>query len=264
VKNLLWNIWAYRGFIAGSVKREFQLKYQRSLLGAAWVVINPLAMILVYTVIFSRVMQARLPGADNPFAYSIYLCAGICVWGFFAEIVNRAQVVYIENANLLKKVSFPPICLPLITVLNAALNAGIIFIIFAGFLVITGNFPGWCVLALVPVLVVAAAFSAGLGVMLGVLNVFFRDIGAISGVLLQFWFWGTPVVYPLAILPEWMQRHMSFNPMAGLVSACQSIFVAGQWPDWGALMYAAWCAGVVCCVGGYLFWKHSGEMVDEL
>jgi lipopolysaccharide transport system permease protein len=103
-------LWAYRGFILGSMKREFQSKYRNSLLGAAWTVINPLAMIIVYTVIFSQIMRAKLPGIDTTFAYSIYLCAGVLTWGLFAEIVGRGQNVFLENANLLKKLSFPRLC----------------------------------------------------------------------------------------------------------------------------------------------------------
>ena len=78
---MLKPLWAYRGFIFGSVKREFESKYRNSLLGAAWTVLNPLAMIIVYTVIFSQVMRTKLPGIDSAFAYSIYLCAGILTWG---------------------------------------------------------------------------------------------------------------------------------------------------------------------------------------
>ena len=80
----LYSLWAYRGFILGSVKREFQIKYRNSLLGAAWNIINPLAMIVVYTVIFSQVMHSRLSGVENAFGYSVYLCAGILTWGLFA------------------------------------------------------------------------------------------------------------------------------------------------------------------------------------
>src|SRR3954465_3317713 len=104
---LLAGAWSYRGFILGSVQREFQSKYRNSMLGAAWTVLNPLAMIVVYTVIFSQVMRARLPGMDSKFAYSIYLCAGVLTWALFAEIVGRAQNVFLENANLIKKISFP-------------------------------------------------------------------------------------------------------------------------------------------------------------
>ena len=88
-------------------------------MGAAWTVLNPLAMIIVYTVIFSQIMRAKLPGVDSTFAYSIYLCAGVLTWGLFAEIISHGQNVFLEHANLIKKLSFPRICLPVIVVLNA-------------------------------------------------------------------------------------------------------------------------------------------------
>ena len=131
-------LWGYRGFVLGSVKREFQLKYRNSILGAAWTVLNPLAMIVVYTVIFSQVMKARLPGVESGYAYSIYLCAGSLTWGLFAEIVGRAQNVFLENANLIKKISFPRMTLPVIVVVNAGVNFAIIFGLFLVFLLFFG------------------------------------------------------------------------------------------------------------------------------
>ena len=101
---MLGGVLAFRGFILGSVKREFQSKYRNLILGAAWSVLNPLAMIVVYTVIFSQVMRAKLPGIQSTFAYSIYLCAGVLTWGLFAEITGRCQNVFLEQANLIKKV----------------------------------------------------------------------------------------------------------------------------------------------------------------
>ena len=166
-------IWAYRGFLLGSVRREFESRYRNSLLGAAWTVINPLTMIVVYTVIFSRIMQAKLPGVDSAFGYSIYLCVGVLTWGLFTEIVSRLQSVFLENANLLKKISFPRLCLPVIVVLNALVNFTIIFSLFVAFLILTGNFPGLPFVAIVPVLAIQVLFSVGLGVTVGVLNVFF-------------------------------------------------------------------------------------------
>lgn len=257
-------LWAYRGFILGSVKREFQSKYRNSLLGAAWTVLNPLAMIVVYTVIFSQVMKARLPGVDSTFAYSIYLCAGVITWGLFAEITGRAQNIFLEHANLLKKLSFPRLCLPTVVVLNAVLNFAIIFGLFSVFLLITGNFPGWAYLALIPLVAIQVAFSIGLGITLGVLNVFFRDVGQLFGVVLQFWFWLTPIVYPVTILPESLRSIMALNPMAGLVTSYQRILVNGQWPQWQSLWLVALLAVLLCGLGISLFRKRAGEMVDEL
>lgn len=257
-------VWNYRGFVLGSVKREFQTRYRNSLLGATWTILNPLSMIVVYTVIFSQLMRARLPGVDNSLAYGIYLCAGILAWGFFAEVIGRSQSVFLEHANLIKKLAFPRICLPLIVVLNAGVNFAIILALFFGFLLVTNNFPGWALLGIVPVLLVQTAFSIGLGIILGVLNVFFRDVGQFVGIFLQFWFWFTPIVYPLSILPEGIQPLIDLNPMAPLIAAYQGIFVYGQWPDWNTLWPTALLAAALCLLGMRLFRKRSGEMVDEL
>ena len=257
-------VWRYRGFVLGSVQREFQTRYRNSLLGALWTILNPLSMIIVYTVIFSQLMKARLPGVDNSLAYGIYLCAGILAWGFFAEIIGRSQSVFLEHANLIKKLSFPRICLPLIVVLNASVNFAIIFALFLGFLAVTQNFPGWAVLAVIPLLMIQVAFAIGLGIILGVLNVFFRDVGQLVGIVLQFWFWLTPIVYPASILPEGIRPLIEANPMAALIAAYQGIFVYDQWPDWSSLGPVTVLAVMMCLLGMRLFRKRSGEMVDEL
>lgn len=260
----LRHLYRYKGFILGSVKREFQSKYQNSLLGATWTVLNPLAMIVVYTVIFSQIMRAKLPGIDSTFAYSIYLCAGVLTWGLFSEIVTRAQNTFLEHANLLKKLSFPRLCLPIIVVANALLNFSIVFGLFSIFLLISGNFHGLVYLALLPVFAILVAFAIGLGISLGVLNVFFRDVGQFFGIIIQFWFWLTPIVYPVSILPESVRTLMSYNPMAVLIVACQDILVSGQWPTWQSLWPVTLLAVVLCAIGMRLFSRHAGEMVDEL
>lgn len=261
---MLRGLWAYRGFVLGSVKREFQSKYSNAVLGAVWSLLSPLAMIVVYTVIFAEVMRAKLPGSDNSFAYSIYLCAGILTWGLFAEIVARAQSMFLEQANLLKKISFPRICLPLIVVLNALLNFAIIFGLFTAFLVATGNFPGLAYAALLPVLAIEVLLAIGLGMVIGILNVFFRDVGQFFSIFIQFWFWFTPIVYPASILPEAIRALLVWNPMAPLIGACQTILVHGRAPDWTSLLAPLVLALLLCVLGMRLFRKRAGEMVDEL
>jgi lipopolysaccharide transport system permease protein len=97
-----------------------------------------------------------------------------------------------------------------------------------------------------------------------VLNVFFRDVGQFFGIVIQFWFWLTPIVYPITILPESVRSLVSYNPMAGIVGAFQDILVAGHWPVWSSLLPATLLALGVCMLGMSLFRKHAGEMVDEL
>jgi lipopolysaccharide transport system permease protein len=262
--DMLKALWQFRGFILGNVKREFQTKYRNSLLGAVWMVLNPLAMILVYTVIFAQVMRAKLPGIDTTFAYSIYLCAGIITWGLFAEITNRAVTMFLEHANLIKKLNFPRLCLPVTVVATAGLNFTIVFSLFTAFLVVSGTFPGWTYFAVFPVLAIQVLLAIGVGINLGVLNVFFRDVGQFFGILLQFWFWLTPIVYPASILPERVKPLMTLNPMFHLMGAYQSVLVYGRWPDWQALAVVTLLALGLCAVGFRLFRRRSGEMVDEL
>lgn len=262
--NIFRPLWAYRGFILGNVKRDFQLKYRNSILGAAWTVVHPLAMILIYTIVFTEVMKARIPGVDSTFGYSIYLCAGILTWGMFAEITTRTQNIFIENANLLKKISFPRLCLPVIVICNALINFAIIFTIFIAFLIITGNFPGLAVLATIPLLTIQIVFSIGLGITLAVFNVFFRDVGQFYNIFLQFWFWLTPIVYPINVIPDYLKTLLHINPMADLISAYQGIFLNNKFPDWQELWLITLIATLLCIMGYALFKKRVGEIVDEL
>lgn len=261
---MLRGLWAYRGFVLGSVKREFQSKYANAMLGAAWALLTPLAMILVYTVIFAEVMRAKLPGSNSTFAYSIYLCAGILAWGLFAEIIGRGQNMFLEQASLLKKVSFPRICLPLIVAINALVNFGIIFGLFTLFLLLSGNFPGIVFLSLLPVLLLQVLLALGIGMVSGILNVFFRDVGQFMTIAIQFWFWLTPIVYPSSILPEHIHAMLAWNPMAPVIGAWQSVLVHGGAVDWSSLAYPLVLALLLCVFGLRMFRKRAGEIVDEL
>ena len=257
-------LWAYRGFILGNVKREFQTKYRNSLFGAVWNIINPLSMIVVYTVIFSQLMKSRLPGVDGAFAFSIYLCTGVLTWGLFSEISTRATGMFLEHANLLKKIRFPRLCLPVTVVCNALLNFTIVFGLFVLFMLISGSFPGWVFIALGPLLLLLTALAIAIGLNLGVLNVFFRDVGQFFGIFLSFWFWLTPIVYPVNILPPAVQGLMNFNPMARLIKAFQDVLVMGHWPDWFSLWPVVLLTVALSATGLRLFYQNIGEMVDEL
>lgn len=264
IRNQLRAIWSYRGFIWGSVQREIQARYRNSILGSLWAILNPLASIIIYTVIFSQLMRVRLPGVNDTLAYSIYLCAGVLTWALFAEIIGRCQNVFLDNANMLKKLNFPRICLPAIVILNAGVNFVISFGLFFCFLILVGKFPGWVVLGLSYVLVIQVALAIGLGIILGIMNVFFRDVGQFIGIILQFWFWFTPIVYPLSALPTSVQSVIRLNPMTAITTAYQTMFVYGQWPEGLTLIPAAATAIVACLLAVALYRRRSGEMVDEM
>jgi len=257
-------LWLYRGFVVSMVAREFNSRYLGSLLGGLWSVLNPLAMIFIYTVIFSRIMRAKLPGIDDSMAYGMYICAGLLPWTYFIELLSRFPNIFLDQASLIKKVSFPRITLPVIALCSATINFVIIFAIFLLFLAMSGRFPGWPVLAFIPLLMVQQLFVVGLGIFLGSINVFFRDVGQFLNVILQFWFWFTPIVYPVDILPPRARALIMLNPMTSLVQAYQGIIIHHQWPNWFAFLPHALGAGLALWLGFAVFSRLSPEMVDEL
>lgn len=257
-------LWRYRGFVLGMVKREFQAKYLNSLLGSAWAILGPLGLVVMYMVVFGRLMQGRLSGADDALAYGIFLCAGVMTWGMFAEVIHRCLTVFIEQANLLKKMSFPTATLPVVVLLSAGVNFSIIFGLLLLVLAILGRFPGGPLLAMLLLLFVQQAFALGLGVALGVLNVFFRDVTHVVAIVLQFWFWFTPIVYPQQILSERIQQLLAWNPLTHLIIGYQQIVLRGQWPGWSPFVLPTVCAATALGVGTIVFRRLSGEMVDYL
>lgn len=260
----LRNLWAYRFFILGSVKREFQARYQGTQLGVFWVVAHPLSQILVYTLVFAGLMRSALPGHNTPFAYGIYLCSGVLTWTFFTEMLGRCVNIFVEHAGLLKKVQFPKLCLPIIVTASSLLHFCIIMALFLIFLLLIGAFPGVVILAAVPVLAVQIALTLGLGILLATLNVFFRDVGQSVAVIVQFWFWLTPVVYAPAILPPFALRILAWNPMWPLINAYHDIFLEQRWPAWDSLIYPAVLSLVLLLVAMRAFLKLQAEIVDEL
>ena len=261
---MLLSLWNYRGFVLASARREFEARYRVSMFGGLWAILNPVAQIAVYTAVLSGVMQARLPGVDGGFAYSIYLCAGIITWTLFSEIISRTTNVFVENANLLKKLAFPRICLPATIVVSSLVNFAIVLALFLAFLALVGAWPGWPLVAIVPVMIVQVLLAIGIGVLLGVANVFYRDTAQGVGIALQFLFWLTPIVYPLAVVPERFRGLIEANPMTGIARAYQDIFVRGAWPSWPALVPAAVLAALLVPMAMAFFRRRSGEMVDEL
>ena len=257
-------LWVYRGFVLGMVARDFRGRYLGSVLGASWALVNPLAQILIYTLVFSRVMQARLPNVQDSLAYSLYLCAGLLTWNYFVEVLLRSQTLFLEQANMLKKVSFPRVTLPSYVFLSASVNFSIIWGLFLAFLLISGRWPGWLLVGLVPLLLIQQVLAVALGLVLGVTNVFFRDVGQAVGVGMQFWFWLTPIVYPLSTVPEALRNLMAWNPLYPLIASYQRIIVEQQWPVWSDLWLVGAVAAAVALISEAVFRHLSDQMVDEL
>ena len=264
VRATLSTLWGSRHFVAGSVRREFQSRYTNSLLGPAWPFLQPAVMILIYTVVFSRLMQAKIPGVQGEASYSVYLCAGLVAWNLFAEVLTRLTTLFVDNANLLKKVSFPWECLPVITLASGVINHLIMTsLVFVVLLVLGG--AAWGVWPhLLPVLALLVFLASGLGLVLALVNVFFRDVAQLLALALQLLFWLTPVVYPLSVLPEYAQRVVALNPLLPIVQAYQSVLAHGVVPDFSAMLYPLVLGVVVWAIASRMAKKLLPDVVDEL
>lgn len=264
MKEMLRAIWNYRFFVLSSIRNELRLRFIRSKLGGLWMVIHPLAQVLIFALILSEILSAKLPGIENKHAYALYLMAGTLAWTLFAETLAKCMNLFIDNGNLMKKMAFPRICLPLIasgtTLVNNLLLAAAIFGVFA----VLGHIPGPQVFWLPLLIIIILMLALGVGLILGVLNVFMRDIGQVVPVVLQALFWLTPIVYMLNILPERQQHWFRFNPLYPLVTSYQNIMVFNKPPLFWDLSWLSLGATVLLLVGLLMFRRASPEMVDAL
>jgi lipopolysaccharide transport system permease protein len=261
---MLKDVWSFRGMIWSSVKREFQSRWTGTQFGPFWLVAQPLTTILIFTVIFANIMRPGMANHDSKFAYSIYLCSGVLTYNLFSEMLGRSVNIFVENANLLKKIYFPKLCLPIIVIVSSILNFSIIMALFLLFLVVISAFPGWIILSALPVLGIQLLFTIGLGMLLATINVFYRDVQQVVQVVLQFWFWLTPIVYVVPTLPDAAQRILDWNPLWPLIHAYQGIFLEHQAPDWDGLIYPLLLALFFVLLGVFAFSRLQGEIVDEL
>ena len=264
MRGVLRAVWAYRYFIISSIKTEFRSRFVRSKLGAVWMILHPLAQVLVYALILSQIMTAKLPGVATQYAYPIYILSGIIGWTLFVEIVSKSLNIFISNANLLKKISFPKLALPFITIGTALVNFTIflvmMFIVF-GFL---GHLPIHA-LQWIPLLtLLTLTLALGIGLFLGTLNVFIRDVGQFMEIALNFWFWLTPVVYMMSIVPQKYHVLFMLNPMTGIVLGFQNVLLYDKAPDLSILIYPTLFAMTSMILAMIVFYKAREEMADVL
>jgi lipopolysaccharide transport system permease protein len=261
---LLRVLWRYRHFILSSIRAEQKSRFARSKLGAIWAVLHPLAQSLVFALILSEVLAARLPRIDNKAAYAIYVMAGMAAWGLFAEIVNRSLTMFLDHAGSLKKVSFPRSCMPLIVFGNALFNHLILLAVAMAVFIAFGHYPTWTWLALPLGMALITVFAFGVGITLGILNVFSRDVAQVFSVILQIWFWLTPIVYTRETPPEYFRWYLDVNPLTPLVSFYQQVMLYGEWPTLDTLAVPA-VIGSALFVGAFALFRRAGpEMVDAL
>lgn len=261
--SLVHGLWVWRHFILSSIQQELRTRFSRSLLGGVWMLLHPLAMVLIYTLVLSAVLSAKLPGIESRFAYAIYLLSGMLGWNLFMEMIQRCLGMFIEHGNQMKKINFPHITLPFIVAGSCLVNylvlAGIVVLVF----VAIGHLS-WPALWLVPLSVLTLGFSLSLGLILGTLNVFIRDLGQVMAIVLQLLFWFTPIVYPVSILPEALHGWIQLNPLFHLVQAYHQVLAFQQAPDLLPLLILTCVTGGLLLAGLFLYRKARTEMVDML
>lgn len=227
-------------------------------------IIHPLVQVLIFALILSEVLAAKLPGVDNKFAYALYLLSGILCWTLFSETLGKFTSLFVDNGNLLRKMAFPRICLPIIAGGSMLVNNLLLMAAIFGVFLCLGHMPGSQAWWLPVLILITVSLSMAVGMLLGVMNVFMRDIGQIVPVFLQAFFWLTPIVYSVAILPDRYRDLFKFNPLYPLVTSYQNVLVFNRPPLWGDLAGLVLATVAVACVALAVFRRASAEMVDSL
>ena len=264
LKAAIYDMVGHRDLLLNFVVRDLKSRYAGSLMGIVWNVIHPLAMIIIYTLIFTRIMRAKLPGMTDVYSYSIYLVAGLLPWNAFAEVLSRSTTVFLDQAWLLKKISFPKKLLGGSIALSSFVNFLIGFSIFILFLLLTGHRLGRAYLALPILLILQFTFAFGLGLILSALNVFLRDISQLVGIGLQLWFWLTPIVYLENMLPDGLRSLFQLNPMYHFVRGYHSVILDSAFPSWSVLGITSMVSLISLTVGSAIFFRLKDEIVDEV
>ena len=261
---ILHDIWCYRKFISTSIRNDLFTRFARSKLGGLWMIVNPLSQVAIYALILSNVLAAKLPGIDNKYSYAIYIMSGLLAWTLFNEILSRCLNMFIEQANLIKKMRFPRITLPIIVVGSSLLNNVLLFLSMLVIFFMLGHLFTKEILFLPAIIILLASFSAGIGILLGIFNVFVRDIGQVVPIIMQVLFWFTPIVYPITIIPEKYQYLLMLNPIYYFTKSYQDIILYGKFPDLTNLMIIFTLTIGFLILSLIVFRKASAEIVDVL
>lgn len=260
----LRGLWNHRYFILTSVRSDFQNRVARSRLGFLWLIIAPLSQVLIYAFILSALMSQRLPGIDNRFSYAIYLLAGFLGWFLFVEIVNKCLTAFIENGNIMKKISFPRSIIPIVIALTALISNLLFLAIVVVVYLVMGHTLSWHILWLPLVTLITIGFSVGIGLTVGILNVFVRDMGQLIAIVLQILFWFTPIVYTTNILPPAIQNVLMLNPLFWIIDTYHRVLAYNVAPNFVALGLLSVLSLVFLALSLWLFRRASAEMVDVL
>jgi lipopolysaccharide transport system permease protein len=268
--NQLTELWRYRELVRNLIARDLKVRYKNSVLGIAWSWLNPLLMMMVFTVVFTVINRAP---PDIPH-YPVFVLSGILPWNFFSASVVGATASIVGSGYLIKKVYFPREVLPLVAILSNMVNFVIALPVFFGMALAFGvRLTPWALFMPV-VLMVQVIFSVGIGLILATLNVYYRDTQIIMEVLMLAWFFVTPILWDARLIPEikmlwgiaWPVQRLVywFNPMASIIASYRDTLYWGTQPAMDFFARSTVTAILILVLGYAVFHRFSASFAEEL
>lgn len=250
-------LWHYRDLLYFLTWREISIRYKQTVLGFMWAIIQPLLTMIVFTVFLGRL--AKVPSDGVPYPVFSYL--GLLPWTYFANAVTRSGTSLVSNANLLSKVYFPRLLIPLSGTLSALVDFAVAFVILIVLMLIYSVPITASLLLVIPLTILTSVAATGVGMWLSALNVQYRDVQHAVPFLIQLWMFATPVVYPASVVPEKWRLLFALNPMAGVIEAYRAAAL-GRPVDWRTLGVSFAVVVVITAIGAWQFRRMERRFAD--
>jgi homopolymeric O-antigen transport system permease protein len=245
-------IWEYRELLYFLVWRDLKVRYKQTVIGAGWAILQPLMTMAIFTVVFGTF--AKIPSDGIP--YPIFAYSALLPWNLFAHSLTRGGTSVVGNAQLISKIYFPRLLLPLSGILSPIVDFAISFVILVVMMIWFGALPSWGVLALPLFLLLALLTALAVGLWLSALDVRYRDVGHTIPFLVQLWMFASPVAYPVSLVPEKWRMLYSLNPMAGVIEGFRWALLGNQSPDFGVIIISSVIV-VALLVSGIVYFKYT-------
>lgn len=247
----LGQLWRYRELLRILVERDLKVRYRQAALGATWAVVQPVFAVIIFTVVFGRF--AKMPSNGVP--YPLFAFAATLPWTYFAEAARRGAIGLVTDAELVRKIYFPRLVIPLSAVIGPVVDFLIASVVMVATLFWYHVAPTWHLLYVPLFIVVAALLALAVALWLSPINVRFRDVTHTLPFLLQVWMYGSPIVYPLSLVPAKWRLLYSLNPMVGVIEGCRWAIVGKGSPDAGSILLSV---GVILLAlfGGLVFFRR--------
>ena len=254
----LRELWAYRELLYFLVWRDIKVRYKQTALGAAWAVLQPFLTMVVFSLFFGRL--AQIPSEGVP--YPIFTYAALVPWTFFANGVTLSSQSMVGNSNLITKVYFPRMIVPVAAVVSGLVDFGIAMVVLFGMMAWYGIWPTWQVITLPVFLLLALVTSMGVGLWLSAMNVKYRDIRYIVPFLMQFWLFATPIAYPSTLLDQPWRTLYGLNPMVGVVEGFRWALLDTRTAPGLITLFSAVAAVALLVTGAYYFRRMEKTFAD--